>query len=161
MNKQANHLLPTKLYAPPLRKVLVPRARLLKQLNRGLERRLTLISAPAGYGKSTLISEFVRQVGVPAAWLSLDKGDNDPSRFWSYFVAAMQTIPGLEQAWNADIFQNIQQKSFVSENDTLLTALITKITAISERVILILDDLQAITEDQVLDGLFYLLGNLL
>ncbi|MFN2234027.1 MAG: LuxR family transcriptional regulator, partial [Anaerolineales bacterium] len=160
MGNRANHLLPTKLYAPPHRKVFVPRTNLLKQLNRGLERKLTLISAPAGYGKSTLLSEFVRQSGVPAAWLSLDKGDNDPSRFWSYFVAALQTIPGLDHAWNANIFQNIQQKSFVSENEPLLTALITKITAMSERVILILDDLQTITEDQILDGLFYLLENL-
>jgi LuxR family maltose regulon positive regulatory protein len=160
MNNKTNPLLPTKLYAPPLRKILVARMRLLKQLNRGMERRLTLISAPAGYGKSTLLSEFVRQAEVPAAWLSLDKGDNDPLRFWSYFVAALQTIPGLENAWNEDIFQNIQKKTFCSDNDTLLTALITKITTMSERVILILDDLQTITEDQVLDGLFYLLENL-
>ena len=160
MSNKANPLLPTKLYAPPLRKVFVPRAHLLKQLNRGLERKLTLISAPAGYGKSTLLSEFVRQAGVPVAWLSLDKGDNDPSRFWSYFVAAMQTIPGLDHAWNADIFQNIQQISSTYENDILLTALITRIAAMSARVILILDDMQTITEDPVLDGLFYLLENI-
>ena len=82
-------LLKTKLYIPPTRAELVSRPRLLERLNAGLDRKLTLISAPAGFGKTTLLSEWVAACGldepkVRVAWLSLDEGDNEPSRFLAY-----------------------------------------------------------------------------
>ncbi len=96
-------LLKTKLYIPPVRPNLVSRPRLIEQLNTGLQRKLTLISAPAGFGKTTLLSEWASQrVGESAnqrigesargrlvAWLSLDEGDNDPARFLAYLVAGL------------------------------------------------------------------------
>ena len=89
-------LLTTKLYIPPVRPNLVSRPRLIERLNAGLHRKLTLISAPAGFGKTTLLSEWAAGCGprTRVAWLSLDEGDNDPARFLSYLIAALQTIEG-------------------------------------------------------------------
>ena len=85
-------LLTTKLYIPPVRPELVSRPRLIERLNAGLQRKLTLVSAPAGFGKTTLLSEWIgesanQRCGRPVAWLSLDEGDNDPIRLT---IAALQ-----------------------------------------------------------------------
>src|SRR5512139_2525879 len=98
-------ILATKLYVPPPRPRVVLRPRLIERLNEGLQRAsgVTLISASAGFGKSTLVSEWIaaltpgpspagRGETVRVAWLSLDEGDNDPTRFLTYLVAALQTI---------------------------------------------------------------------
>ena len=85
-------LLRTKLYLPSGRPHLVARPRLVARLNEGLTRPLTLLSAPAGFGKTTLLSEWVAQDQLPVAWLVLDADDNDPVRFWSYFIAALQQV---------------------------------------------------------------------
>ncbi len=85
-------ILATKLYIPRLRPNVVLRPRLLERLNEGLHRKLTLIAAPAGFGKTTLVSEWVVGSKRATAWLSLDEGDNDPIRFLTYLVAALQTI---------------------------------------------------------------------
>jgi LuxR family maltose regulon positive regulatory protein len=87
-------LLQTKLYIPPLRPNLVPRSRLIEQLNRGLQQgsKLTLVSAPAGYGKTTLLRQWVQQTECPTAWLSLDQDDNDSYRFWAYVILALPAI---------------------------------------------------------------------
>src|ERR687885_2003946 len=85
-------ILATKLYVPPPRPEAVPRPRLIERLDEGLHRRLILVSAPAGFGKTTLIGEWVATLPRPAAWLSLDEGDNDPTRFLAYLVAALRTI---------------------------------------------------------------------
>jgi len=85
-------ILATKLYLPRLRPEVVSRPRLIARLNEGLHRNLILISAPAGFGKTTLVSEWVAGGQRPVAWLSLDEGDNDPIRFLAYLVAALQTI---------------------------------------------------------------------
>src|SRR5512137_365206 len=94
-------LLTTKLYIPPPRPALVPRLRLVERLNAGLDAtcKLMLISAPAGFGKTTLLSEWIYSVEtveqtIPTlfAWLSLDKGDNAPARFWAYVVAALREV---------------------------------------------------------------------
>jgi LuxR family transcriptional regulator, maltose regulon positive regulatory protein len=85
-------ILATKLYIPPPRPKVILRPRLIERLNEGLHRKLSLISAPAGFGKTTLVSEWVTVCERPAAWLSLDEGDNDPTRFLTYLVSALQTI---------------------------------------------------------------------
>src|SRR5207237_6075096 len=85
-------ILATKLYLPRLRPNVVSRPRLLERLNEGLHRKLTLIAAPAGFGKTTLVSAWVEGIERPTAWLSLDEGQNDPARFLAYLVAALQTI---------------------------------------------------------------------
>ena len=87
-------LLPPKLYVPPPRPKIVLRPRLIERLNEGLPPgcKLTLISAPAGFGKTSLVSEWLADCQRPVAWLSLDEGDNDPACFLTYLVAALQTI---------------------------------------------------------------------
>lgn len=99
MKSVSDILLATKVHIPPLHSNLVNRPHLIRRLNDGIVqcRRLTLISAPAGYGKSTLLSEWVSQIGIPVAWLSLERGENTPARFWNYFVTALHTIPHLRQ----------------------------------------------------------------
>src|SRR4029078_8713775 len=85
-------ILATKLYIPPPRPNAVPRTRLIARLNEGLHRKLTLIAAPAGFGKTTLLSAWAARCGRQGGWLSLDSADNDPTRFLAYLVAAVQTI---------------------------------------------------------------------
>src|SRR5213594_1901058 len=88
-------ILATKLYVPRPRPNVVSRPRLLERLNEGLHRKLTLIAAPAGFGKTTLVSEWVALIERPrarTAWLSLDEGENDPARFLTYFIAALRTV---------------------------------------------------------------------
>ena len=86
-------ILSTKLSIPPLRSRLVRRTRLIQKLNQGLEYGLVLVSAPAGYGKSTLLSAWLSQVKMTSAWLTLDEGDNDPPRFLAYLAAASRDCP--------------------------------------------------------------------
>ena len=99
-------LLETKVYVPPVRPRLVSRPRLIERLHAGLHRSLTLISAPAGFGKTTLVSEWVADIGagtgqadlpLQVAWLSLDEGDNDPARFLAYLIAALQKAEARQE----------------------------------------------------------------
>src|SRR5450755_3289372 len=90
--EQVTPILATKLYLPRLRPNVVSRPRLIERLNEGLHRKLTLISAPAGFGKTTLVSAWAAGSDRQVAWLSLDEGDNDPTRFLIYLVAAVRTI---------------------------------------------------------------------
>ncbi len=85
-------LLTTKLCIPPARPDLISRPRLIERLNAGLHRKLTLISAPAGFGKTTLLSEWAAGCRRPVAWVSLDEGDNDLVRFLAYLVGALQKV---------------------------------------------------------------------
>jgi LuxR family maltose regulon positive regulatory protein len=84
-------LLQTKLYIPPIRTELVSRPRLIERLNAGRDRKLTAISASAGFGKTTLVTQWLNSAQCPSTWLSLDEGDNDATRFLTYFVAALRT----------------------------------------------------------------------
>jgi LuxR family transcriptional regulator, maltose regulon positive regulatory protein len=85
-------LLSTKLHAPPLRSNLVPRPDLSSKLNQILVNKLTLISAPAGFGKTTLVNEWAADCAHDVAWLSLDEDDSDPVRFLTYLISSLQTI---------------------------------------------------------------------
>src|SRR5690348_9864560 len=85
-------VLATKLYIPPPRPKAVLRPRLIERLNEGLHHKLTLISAPAGFGKTTLVSLWLLGCERPISWLSLDAGENDPIRFLTYLVAALQSV---------------------------------------------------------------------
>lgn len=90
-------ILSTKLYRPSLRPDLVQRLRLVERLNSLYP--LTLIAAPAGFGKTTLVSEWIAQSAPTVAWLSLGEDDNDPARFLTYMIAALQTcLPGLGES---------------------------------------------------------------
>src|SRR5437764_5800913 len=86
------HFLVTKLQAPRLRKHLVSRSHLIQRLQQGVEEPITLISAPAGFGKTTLLTQWLTQSSMPTVWLSLEGEDNEPIRFLSYLIAALQTL---------------------------------------------------------------------
>jgi LuxR family transcriptional regulator, maltose regulon positive regulatory protein len=91
-------LLATKLYLPRLQPGFVPRPRLVDRLDEALERGLVLVCAPAGFGKTVLLADWVRQSRRPVAWLSLDQDDNDPARFWRHATAALDRArPGIAE----------------------------------------------------------------
>jgi LuxR family maltose regulon positive regulatory protein len=160
-----NRLLATKLYVPPARPELVPRPRLIEQLKAGLRFKLTLVSAPPGFGKTTLLSECATRCDWPVAWLSLDRGDNDPGRFWVYFIAALQTIPALHAAGDAARAQlrpaGLATGPASAPLETVLTGLLNDIASIGlSPFILVLDDLHLIAEPQIHHGLTFLLDHL-
>ncbi len=99
-------ILATKLFVPRPQPEAVLRPRLNERLNAGLCRKLTLISAPAGFGKTTLVGEWAARHELPVAWLSPDAGDNDPTRFLMYFVAAVQTIASAIGAGLLQVLQS-------------------------------------------------------
>src|SRR3712207_3260411 len=128
-------LLATKLFVPPARAHLVPRPRLLDRLQRGLQGKLTLISAPAGFGKTTLLSEWIAGRPRPAAWLSLDARDSDPTRFLTYLVAALQTIGPTLGAGVMGVLHGPQPPP----PEVILTALLNEMTTLPHHVVLVLD----------------------
>lgn len=96
---QREPLLSTKLFAPPLRANRVDRLHLFKWMDSGLDKALPLVSAPAGYGETTLASSWVHELKTPSSWLSLDEGENDPVRFLQNLIAALQKIvPTIQPA---------------------------------------------------------------
>ncbi|MFL7793573.1 MAG: LuxR C-terminal-related transcriptional regulator [Anaerolineae bacterium] len=149
-------LLATKLYIPPTRSGLVSRPRLTERLATALERKLTLISAPAGFGKTTLVSAWVWQTGLSVAWLSLDQGDNDPTQFWRYVIAALQTVDGSI----GEIALTALQPSQPLSLEPLLTALINDVVGASTPIILVLDDYHVIETRSIHAGLNFLLDRL-
>jgi LuxR family maltose regulon positive regulatory protein len=155
-------LLATKTSIPPLRGNLVNRHHLIQRLNDGISQnhRLTLISAPAGYGKSTLLSEWVSQLEFPVAWLSLEKGENNPDRFWSYIVTALGTIPQLQQADISKLIPPSPRSHQSSSVELLLVNLLNVLSQLKEQVILVLDDLHIIMESQIHQDLVFLVDHL-
>ncbi len=143
-------LLATKLYPPVIRENLVHRARLVDQLQAGLSaeagfgRKLTLISAPAGYGKSILAAEWLATAPAPAVWLSLDESDNDPARFLAYLLAAFQGV----NASLGVVAQAMLQAPQPPPSEVVLTALLNDLAA-AEPLILVLDDYHAIHNQHI------------
>lgn len=148
-------LLHTKLAIPLRRPNLVPRPALIERLNNNPYGKLTLISAPAGFGKTTLVKEWVMSHDQPAGWLSLDEDDNDPLRFLTYFVAALQTISADLGQELLNAFQSPQPPAMT----TAVTTLINEIGAIPDHIILVLDDYHLIKAEAVHHTLNYLLEN--
>src|SRR5918994_274558 len=149
-------ILATKLYVPAPQPRVVPRPRLTEPLNEGLHRKLPLISAPAGFGKTTLLGEWLAGCGRPAAWLSLDEGDNDPTRFLAYLVAALRTVA-------TDIGEGVLgglQSPQPPPTETILTALLNEINAIPDNFVLVLDDYHLIDARPIDDALAFLLEHL-
>ncbi len=148
-------LLATKLHAPRSRPGLVPRDRLTDRLDDGLGYGLVLVIAPAGYGKTVLLAEWARDGRYPAAWLSLDDGDNDPARFWRHAVAALEQIrPGISER-TAPFLGPPAPANY----EALVTALINELAdgSGSEEALLVLDDYHVIGSDEVHTSLRFLL----
>ncbi|MSP14032.1 MAG: tetratricopeptide repeat protein [Chloroflexi bacterium] len=149
-------ILAIKLYIPPPRPIVVPRPRLIEQMNEGFRRKLTLISAPAGFGKTTLVSTWVAGCGRPVAWLSLDEGDNDATRFLTYLVAALQTVAAHMGAGVLGVLQS----PLPPPTESILIALLNEITTMPHNFVLVLDDYHVIDAQPVDQALTFLLEHL-
>ncbi|HEY6284098.1 MAG TPA: LuxR family transcriptional regulator, partial [Ktedonobacteraceae bacterium] len=149
-------ILATKLYIPPLRPNVVSRPRLIERLNEGLHRKLTLIAAPAGFGKTTLVSAWVVGCDRQVAWLSLDAGENDPARFLAYLVAALQTIAATIGEGVLGVLQSPQPPP----TESILTVLLNEITKLPDHFVLVLDDYHVIDAQAVDMALTYLVEHL-
>ena len=171
--RMSNFVLATKLYIPPTRPERVSRPHLIRKLNEGLHRKLTLIAAPAGFGKTTLVSDWIANSQLDGekgsqsgnrtsgnqnrvAWLSLDEGDNDLGSFLIYFIAAMQKVEpdfGLEPL-------AALQSSGATKSDAVLMALLNEIADLTQPLILILDDYHVIENQSIDKAVTYLLDHL-
>ncbi|KTD85948.1 LuxR C-terminal-related transcriptional regulator [Paenibacillus etheri] len=139
----------TKLYIPLPRPNVVNRTRLIEKMNEGLHRKLTLVSASAGFGKTTVVSEWLATCDRPVAWLSIDEGDNDPACFLTYLVASLQTMQTNIGEGVLGLLQSPQSLPIKS----LLIPLLNEISAIPNPFILVLDDyhvIKASTIDQAI-----------
>ncbi|WP_230202418.1 LuxR C-terminal-related transcriptional regulator [Paenibacillus ihumii] len=148
-------IIATKLHIPRPRSALVTRHRLLHRLHEGLDCELTLVTAPAGYGKTTLLSEWVMTMEHSSAWVSLDQGDNDRMRFWAHTIAALkQAYPALDE--QAVLHHAAEDAS----GDALIAALVNALHRVSHPMILIWDDFHHVEEAAILRGIVYLLKRL-
>ena len=157
-----NPLLATKFYIPPMPSHFVFRPQLIQRLEEGMQGKLTLISAGAGFGKSSLLSEWCSRQeaqqgqGRSITWVSLDKGDNDPVHFWGYVFAALEQIqPGSSK----DALLLLQSPEPVAST-LIVTSLINIFLSISREIVLILDDYHTITNMVIHQGLAFLLDHL-
>jgi ATP/maltotriose-dependent transcriptional regulator MalT len=152
-----NRLLATKLYVPRPRTHLVPRAHLIERLQQGVERALTLVSGPAGFGKTTALAQWFARSDLPVAWLSLEAEDNDPTRFLSYLIAALQTLDARLGTTALAMLHTPQPAS----PEVVLTMLTNDLL---ERggadVVLVLDDYHVITAESIHRGMTFLLEHL-
>jgi LuxR family maltose regulon positive regulatory protein len=149
-------ILATKLFVPQPRSNLVSRPGLIERLNEGWDRKLTILSAPAGFGKTTLLSEWVQSVECPVAWLSLEVNDNNLFRFLTYFAAVLQAI----DVKMGEAALAMLQSSRPPHIETVLTSIINDIAGNPSPHILILDDYHLIDAQPIHEALTFLLEHL-
>jgi ATP/maltotriose-dependent transcriptional regulator MalT len=149
-------ILSTKLHVPLPRPNTIRRPDLIERLNKGTCRELTLIAAPAGFGKTTLVSEWAAVSERPVAWLSLDEGDSEPTHFLAYVVAALQTIDASIGRGVLGLLQSPQPPP----TESIVTALLNEVTTTSDSVTLVLDDYHVIDSRAIDAGLAFLLDHL-
>ena len=153
MNESTFPHIDTKLHVPTTRSDLVDRPRLNRQLDRCVEHKLLLVSAPTGFGKTTLLSEWSQQSECPVAWVSLDATDNDPMHFWSYVVAALDK---LDDSVGQNLLPLIHS-SRPAEVEYTIPTLINTVTSIPDDFTLVLDDYHCIESETIHQALAYLL----
>ena len=154
----AGPLLETKLHVPRRRGDLVARPRLSERLSRGAQAALTLVSAPAGFGKTTLLAQWLAATPAPGravAWLSLDERDNDPELFWTYLVGALKAAA---KGAGASALGRLQPPQ--PPGEAALVTLLNDLDAIPDDVVLVLDDYHVIEAREVRDGMAFLLEHL-
>jgi LuxR family maltose regulon positive regulatory protein len=151
-------LLTTKLFFPAVRPHLVARPSLVEKVEEGLKRQLTLIAAPAGYGKTTLMSEWHSTLGrdTPAAWLSLEADDNDSGRFWFYLISASAT---LQRDLGNNALKMLDTPQLIAV-ESLLTVLINDLSKFTGDFVLSLDDFHLITEPEIFRGIDFLIEHM-
>lgn len=138
-------LLSTKLYLPDSPKIHVSRNRLHKMLNQALQYKLAIVASPPGFGKTTLVSDWVRSEQINACWVSLDEGENDLLRFWTYVIASLEKVhPGI-----CNIYTSLQQPTLTFSIEQIITELINTLSEVSNDVVLILDDYHQIYSNEV------------
>src|SRR5918912_1131571 len=152
-------LLETKLYVPKPRRGVVPRARLRERLDRAADVQLTLVSAPAGFGKTTLLADWLATIkvdGRAVAWLSLDQGDNHPTSFWTYVVAALQKVaPGAGQ--NAISLLESPQPPPI---ETVLATLLNDLSNVSIDLVMVLDDYHLVDASELRESMVFFIDHL-
>jgi len=149
-------ILATKIAIPKSRPQIVPRERLIVRLNEGLEGKLTLISALAGFGKTTLASAWARTLLPSAAWLSLDESDDDIIRCLTYVVAALQTV---DESIGAEAIEGLRHHHFPAVEE-LLISILNQFCERSQPLVLFLDDYHFITTPAIHEMVFYLLDHM-
>ena len=149
-------ILTTKLHIPPVPANLIPRARLIEKFKQGLDKKLTLVSAPAGFGKTTLLSECVEKCHFPVAWYSMDEGDNDPARFINHLIASIQIVDHR----GAKNFLLQADPSRFSSIENVLTEIINKIDKTATKCILVFDDYHVIESPEIDQAIIFLLSNM-
>jgi len=149
-------LLKTKLYLPKTRSDLVSRPRLIERLNAGMERKLILISAPAGFGKTTLLCEWVEKSRLPTGWLSLDEDDNDITRFLTYLIKALQIIYSNIDETPLELLRTPQKPSVQGA----FTVLINQLEEVPFDFLLVMDDYHLIEDQNIHQAMDFLLSYL-
>ncbi|MGI9057842.1 MAG: LuxR C-terminal-related transcriptional regulator [Ktedonobacteraceae bacterium] len=155
-----DQLLATKIHVPRPRPRIVHRPRLIQRLDQGMERVLTLISAPVGFGKSTLLSDWLASGTISVAWLSLDAQDNEPERFLSYLLAALQTCDLHLDTIRRVLHGPLQPPSMETMLTLLINDLLMQRASIQEHIVLVLDNYQVITDLSIHHALSFLLNHL-
>jgi LuxR family maltose regulon positive regulatory protein len=149
-------LMATKLHVPRPRTSLVPRTHLVEQLQQGMEHALTLLSAPAGFGKTTLLAQWLAESGLPAAWVSLGPEENDPTRFLAYVIAALQTLDAQLGTTAVALLLTPQPPS----PEAVLAVLSNDLASREGHYTLVLDDYHVITAESIQRGMTFLLEHL-
>lgn len=153
MEGQPMILLTTKLHIPQVRSALVARPHLTDKLTDGMESKLTLITAPAGYGKTTLMSEWVKHCDAFVAWVSLDRHDNEFVQFWSYVIAAIKKAhPKFGDS--ALLFLSNAE---TSSTESFIAVILNELNSLSSELVIVLDDFHVIHQSAVNDSIAYLL----
>ena len=154
--EQNKQLLRTKLFIPPTRPIQIDRPRLSDLIDTGLDRALILVSAPAGYGKTTLVSRWLTDKKISSAWISLDDGDNDPIRFLQYLHAALSPfVSSLEDEFEG-ILHGIQPANY----ENIINLLVNELASSSDPLVLVLDDFHTLHSEAVINILAYLIDHL-
>ncbi|MGA7607931.1 MAG: hypothetical protein WCA79_18590, partial [Anaerolineales bacterium] len=146
-------LLKTKISVPPLPGEFVHRPRLTDRINQGVNGPLTLLAAPAGFGKTNLLIEWTKETSLPVAWLTIDSDDNDLSRFFRYLVGALQTL----EAGLGEEALDLIQSSKGGGLEVGLTLLINELSTLPKDLILVLDDFHVLEDPLILKGIDFLL----
>ena len=154
--RSADKLLHTKLMAPRLPPTVITRGDLLRRLDDSLTKKLTLVTAPTGFGKTTLVSQWIAERKVPSAWVTLDGNDNDPVRFWTYTITALRTLDAALGRTALSALMTAQPAGIQS----VLTALINDLTQLSADITLVLEDYHAITSSEIKSSVAFLLQHL-
>lgn len=152
-------LLKTKLHIPQMRISRVQRPHLVMRLKQALEKKLIMISAPAGYGKTTLITEWLSTINYSTAWISLDKGDNDVGTFWLYLTHALQHALQMECAPLNKVFNNDLLPSNYLMLENCLVDLINELDQLNKTIILVLDDYQVIQSQDIHSSITFLINH--